>query len=260
MITNLVREKLLAGDMALGCFANIVSPTVVELLGYAGFDFVVVDAEHTTTGPESAESLYRAAEARGIVALTRISESTPQFILKYMDAGSLGVQIPMVSNAADAQRVVDSVKYPPLGKRGLAFPRAAGYGLAGSLADYIAAANEATLVVVQVETEEGMTNTEAIAAVEGVDVVFLGPTDLSVVLGFPGQSNHPKVREVIESLAKRIVAAGKIPGTIARNVDDFDHWRPRGIQYFLASATTFLGQVAASYIKSIREREQPGSP
>ena len=254
-----MKEKLQAGEIALGCFANIVSPTTVELLGYAGFDFVVVDAEHTTTGPESAESMYRAAEARGVATVTRISESMPQFILKYLDAGSLGVQIPMVNDAEDARRVVQAVKYPPMGRRGLAFPRVAGYGLAGPLAEYTVAANEATLIVVQVETEEGIKNTEEIAGVEGVDVVFLGPTDLSVVLGVPGQSNHPKVREVIEQLAERIAATGKIPGTIARNVDDYNHWRPRGIQYFLASATTFLGQVASSYIKSIREQEQAAS-
>lgn len=255
MIKNDLKQKLLAGDMALGCFVNIVSPTTVDLLGYAGFDFVVVDAEHTTTGPESAETLYRAAESRSITALTRISESTSPFILKYMDAGSLGVQIPMVSTPEDARRVVNSVKYPPMGKRGLAFPRASGYGLGGPLGEYMVAANEATLVVVQIETEEGIQNLEDIAQVEGVDVVFLGPTDLSVVLGFPGESNHPKVREVIGELTSRILAVGKIPGTIARNLDDFDYWRPRGIQYFLASATTFLGQAASSYIKSIRERE-----
>ncbi len=227
------------------------------MLGRSGLDFVIVDAEHSPLGPETAEAMYRAAEAVGVVALTRVGENTPQVVQKYLDAGSLGVQTPLVNTREEARRAVDAVKYPPQGRRGLASGvRAAGYGLAGPLDEYVAAANAATTVVVQVETVEAASNIDEILAVEGVDVVFMGPTDFSSALGVPGQSRHPKVRGLIEELAGKVNAAGKVAGTLVPELADYEYWRERGVRYFAAGASRFLATAAGEFVAGVREVEQ----
>jgi 4-hydroxy-2-oxoheptanedioate aldolase len=255
MVTNPVKEKLASGGSALGAFVNIGSPVIVELLALAGMDYVVLDGEHTTLGPESAENMYRAAEARGIVPITRVGQNDPQVIQKFMDAGSAGIQMPLVNNREECQRFVDSVKYPPVGKRGLAAVRAAGYGLAGPLDAYVAQANDATLIIPQIETTKGFENVEEVLSVKGVDVLFLGPTDISVALGYPGQVLHPEVLSLIEKFTAQANAAGKAAGTIARDYDEYVYWKERGVRYFLGSAAVMLGRAASDYAKRFKEVE-----
>jgi len=255
MISNPVKEKLAAGDSVLGAFVNIGSPVIVELLALAGMDYVVLDGEHTTLGPESAENMYRAAESKGIVPITRVGQNDPQVIQKFMDAGSMGIQMPLVNNKNECQQFVDSIKYPPVGNRGLAAVRAASYGLAGPLAQYVEEANDATLVIPQVETSKGFDNVEEILSVPGVDVLFLGPTDISVALGHPGQVTHPDVLSLIEKFAVQANKAGTAAGTIARDFDEYLYWKERGIRYFLGSAAVLLGRAASDYSKRFRDAE-----
>ena len=255
MISNAVKAKLQDGGAVAGSFVNLNSPSVVEVLGLAGVEFIVVDCEHSDITPESAAHLYRAAEAVGVPALTRIGETAQQTIQKYMDAGSLGVQMPLINSGADAGHIVDCVKYPPVGNRGLAGVRANRFGMTEPLADYVERANAETLVVVQIETKEAMARADEIVAVDGVDVVFLGPTDLSVALGVPGQVKHSLVLEAIEEMTRRIVDGGKVSGTIARNADDYTYWRDRGVRYLLTGASQLLGASATQFAKSVREAE-----
>jgi 4-hydroxy-2-oxoheptanedioate aldolase len=255
MITNPVKEKLASGGSVLGAFVNIGSPVVVELLALAGMDYVVLDGEHTTLGPESAENMYRAAEAKGIVPITRVGQNDPQVIQKHMDAGSVGIQMPLVNDKAECQRFVDSVKYPPVGTRGLAAVRAANYGLEGPLSIYVDKANEASLIIPQIETTKGFENVEEVLSVNGVDVLFLGPTDISVALGFPGEVRHPDVLALIEKFTAQANAAGKASGTIARDYDEYSYWKERGVRYFLGSAAVMLGRAASDYAKRFKEAE-----
>ncbi len=131
MINNPMKAKMQAGQPVVGVFVSIESPTTVELLGLSGVDFVMLDGEHNPIEPSAAANMFRAAEAIGVPALARIGENTQQSIAKFMDAGCLGVMTPMVNSGDEAKRVVDSVKYPPLGKRGLAPVRANRFGLDG---------------------------------------------------------------------------------------------------------------------------------
>jgi 4-hydroxy-2-oxoheptanedioate aldolase len=255
MITNPVRERIRRGEAVAGVFVSIESPTTVELLALAGVDFVVLDSEHYPIEPSLAAHMFRAAEAFRVPALARIGENTQQVIAKFMDAGCLGVMMPMVNSADDARRVVSAVKYPPLGRRGLAGVRANAYGMAGPLGEHAVAANEATLVIAQIETAEGIEHAADIIAVPGVDVVFLGPSDLSVALGVPGQSRHEKVLEVIERLARGIVAGGRVAGTIARSPEEYAYWRQRGVGFFLTGANVLLATAAAEYVRGIRAVE-----
>ena len=255
MIHNAMKAKMLAGDPVAGVFVNIETPTTVELLALAGVDFVMLDSEHYPIEPSGAVDMFRAAEAVGVPALARIGENTQRVIGKFMDAGCLGPMVPMVNSGAEAQRVVDAVKYPPLGKRGLASVRANRYGMEGPLGEYVERANDETVVIVQIETRDGIEHADEIVATEGVDVVFLGPTDLSVALGVSGEGKHQIVLDVIEGLTKKIVAAGKVSGTIARSPEDYAFWRERGLGFFLTGANSLLGAATRQYVQGIRAVE-----
>jgi 4-hydroxy-2-oxoheptanedioate aldolase len=249
-----MKEKLKAGEAVAGAFNNLQTPSVVEILGLIGLDFVIIDAEHTSVTPETAENLYRAAEVRNMSVVTRIGENSQQVIQKFMDAGSQGVLIPLVNTRDEAQRVVDSVKYPPIGKRGLAGSRAAEWGLTNT-ADYVKTANEETLVAVQVETLESVKNFNQIVSLDHIDVIFFGPADLSTAMGFPGQPRHPDVLALIERLGKETLAAGKASGTIARDINDYKYWRERGFQWLCTGASSFLTRGAQEYVSNARQYE-----
>ena len=249
MIDGSFRTRLKSGEPLLGAFINIESPTTVEMLAVAGMDFLMIDGEHSPIGPAEAVEMIRAAEARGVPILARVGENTQQVMAKYLDAGALGTMTPIVGSADDARRAVDSVKYPPVGKRGLAGVRVNDFQTDPG---YVAAANEATVVVVQIETRTGIERADEIIATEGVDLVFLGPSDLSVALGVPGQTKHPLVLDTIARLTEKIVGFGKAAGTIARSPGDYAYWRQRGIQVFLTSAGALLIGAAAAYLHEAR--------
>ena len=256
MRENVLKRKLRAGEPVVGVFNDVPSPSVVEVLGLLGLDFVVMDAEHSTLMPDTAENLYRAADLRGLSTVTRIGENTPQVIQKFIDAGSQGVLVPMVNTAEQAKRVIDAVKYPPIGKRGLAGPRAADYGLGAPIADYVRMANEETLIALQIETTEAVENFEEIVALDHVDVLFFGPSDLSSTLGFPGQTRHPEVLDLIEKLTARTVALGKSAGTITRDVDDYGYWRQRGVQWMASGTNPMLARGVRGFLDDIRGFEE----
>ena len=253
MIDPSFRARLLTGEPLLGVFVNVESPTIAEVLAVAGMDFLMIDGEHSPIGPAEAVEMIRAAETRRVPVLSRVGENSQQVMAKYLDAGVLGIMTPLVSTREDARRAVDSVKYPPLGKRGLAGVRANDFE---TPPDYVAKANAATIVVAQIETRTGVERADEIIATEGVDVVFLGPSDLSVALGVPGETKHPTVLDTIASLTEKIVAAGKAAGTIARTPDDVGYWRERGVQVFLTSTSALLLGSAREYLKGARAAAQ----
>lgn len=253
MIDGAFRARLKAGDPLVGVFVSIESPTTTELLAVAGVDYVMIDGEHNPIGPAEAVEMIRAGEARGVPVMARIGENTPQVIAKYLDAGVLGVMTPMVNSAEEARRVVEAVKYPPVGKRGLAGVRANDFGTSP---EYVERANEATVVMVQIETTEGIERAEEIINTDGVDAVFLGPSDISVALGVPGQAKHPTVLETIERLTEKVVAAGRTAGTIARTPEDYGYWRDRGVQLFLNGANGLLLGAAKAYVDGARAVEE----
>ncbi len=206
--TNTLKAKLRNGEGVIGAFNSIPSPDAVEILGFLGMDFVIIDAEHGVSDLESCEHQVRAAESVGISTMCRIALNLPQNILRYLDTGVMGAQIPQVNSAAEARATVDAVRYPPVGKRGLAGVRAGGYGIGMALGDYVKLANEELILCVQIETTQAVEAAAEIVATEGVDLVFIGPTDLSISMGYPGQPTHPAVMEAIEHVGVAAVAAG----------------------------------------------------
>lgn len=254
MQKNLMKEKLKRGEVVIGAFSNIHAPAAIEILGLVGLDFVIIDAEHTSVTPETAENLYRAAELHGVTPVTRIGENTQQVIQKFLESGSQGVLIPLVNTREEAQRVVNAVKYPPIGKRGLAGSRAADWGMfKGGMAEYVRYANEQTWIAVQVETMDAVKNFDSIASLEHIDCIFFGPSDLSANLGYPGQTRHPEVVAIIDALGKKTIEAGKVAGTIVRDLEDYKYWVDRGFQWACTGVSSFLAQGARSYIEPLRK-------
>ncbi|MGH8598529.1 MAG: HpcH/HpaI aldolase family protein, partial [Gammaproteobacteria bacterium] len=154
MRTNITKAKLRAGETVFGCFVRYPEPALIEMLGYYGWDYIMFDGEHSTITPRDCENLCRAAELQNVSTLVRVPTNQQPVILGYLDTGVQGVMTPMINSVADAEAAVRSVKYPPRGARGVAGVRAAGYGQVQpfNFKDYIAQANEETMLVAQVET------------------------------------------------------------------------------------------------------------
>src|SRR6185503_4613794 len=197
--TNRMKAKLLAGEPVFGASVMIPSPQLVEMLGAAGFDWVLLDCEHGTLTLESVELMAMAAEASGITAIARPATRSAEHILQVLDRGVMGVQVPHVNTAADAREVVQAVKYHPLGRRGLAAgTRAALYDAHGTMADYVRAANDATLIAIQLEERAAIDNLDEMLQVPDIDVYFVGPSDLSQAMGHPGNPKAPPVAAAID--------------------------------------------------------------
>lgn len=240
---NRIKATLKQGGNVIGTFAKVIDPAAIEILGLVGFDFFVLDNEHVAMNKESMVSLIRAAELSPIVPIVRVRENSPVEILQALDAGALGVQVPQVDTPAQAQSVVQSVKYAPLGQRGFApSHRAAAYGLMDPQA-FAAQSNKETLVVIYCETITAMENLEAILEVPEVDVIFIGPFDLSQSLGVIGQARHLKVLTATEHILQKTRAAGKAVGIIASDSAEARGYLERGIQYVTISSD--LGMIAA---------------
>ncbi|HUR58828.1 MAG TPA: aldolase/citrate lyase family protein [Opitutaceae bacterium] len=250
MKTNRMKAKLLAGTPALGASVMIPSPQLVEMMGHAGFDWVLIDCEHGTISLETVELMVMAAEASGITPIARPAQNTPGHILQLMDRGVMGVQVPHVNTAEDARRAVASVKYYPLGDRGLAVgTRSSEYGFAGSMAEYTAAANRETLVCVQLEDAEAIRNADEIIAVDGIDVFFIGPSDLSQSMGHPGNAKAPEVAAAINSTLAKIVAAKKTPGLPATH-ENVHKIIQQGARYIYTHVPKLLARSSDEFFKA----------
>lgn len=234
-------EQMRSSQRLRGIFNGIPSPAIVEMCAFAGFDFLIIDNEHGSAGIETTEHMLRAARACQMPALVRCLEHD---IARTLDIGAAGLQIPMVNTAAHAQALVQRVKYPLppgtpglSGARGSAFStRAAGYGAFGG-PGHTHRSNAELVLVVMIETPEAVANAAAIAAVPGVDGVFIGPNDLAHSMGFENRWNEAPVQAAIESALKAIAQAGKCPGILALTHADEDKYAAWGARYF-ASVTT----------------------
>ena len=252
MKTNRMKAKLAAGEPVFGVSVMFPSPQIVEMVGKLGFDWVLIDCEHGSTSPESIEMMAMAAESTGITPIARPWMNSPEAILRVMDRGAMGVQVPHVNTAEDARRAVESVKYHPLGNRGLAAgSRPAEYGFGLPMSEYVEEANRETLVCVQLEEEEAINNVDEILQVDGVDVFFVGPSDLSQSMGYPGRSDVPVVREAMDTTFAKIVAAGKAPGS-AGNAQATVNYQNSGVLYLYTHLTTLLSNASADFLKSVK--------
>jgi 4-hydroxy-2-oxoheptanedioate aldolase len=236
----------------VGMFSGFNAAGLIEMAGFAGFDFVIIDNEHGPSGFETTENLIRAAKAAGIVPLVRTCSTTAQEILRTLDVGASGIQVPQVNNVETLRAVVNAAKYPPLGNRGVAFStRAAGWGFFGG-PKHIETSNEKTVIVSHIETVEALENLDELLQVQGVDVFFIGPNDLSVSMGYAGNYNHPDVQGTIERTLKKIAAAGICPGILATNGDEFKRYAAWGARYMPCTVNGPLSGAMKAFIAATK--------
>ena len=251
MISNPMKRKLLAGQPAFGVSVMFPSPHVVDMIGRLGFDWVLIDCEHGSISTESVEIMVLAAEAAGITPIARPPVNSFEAIGQLMDRGVMGVQVPHVNTAEDARSAVAAVKYHPLGDRGLAAGvRSSSYGFGMTMSEYVEESNRETLVCVQLEEGEAVENVEQIMGVEGVDVFFVGPSDLSQSLGYPGRPDVPEVREAMEHVFSTARAAGKIFGS-AGNADATRRYLEQGVSYLYTHLTTLLSSASRTFLNEV---------
>lgn len=229
---NWIRERVLKGEMVAGTWLNLGSSLTAEIAGRAGFDWAVVDVEHGAGGHDSLVHQLQALAGTPVSPLVRIAWNEAPRFKRVLDLGAVGVVVPYVCSAEEARQAVAAMRYPPQGIRGVAsLNRAAGFGY--DLDEYLSAANERLLTVVQIETRGALTAAEEIAAVEGVDVLFVGPMDLSFSLGIPLQYDSPEFKAGLARVAGAARGAGKAAGILLG--------RPEQIEETIATGFTFIG-------------------
>lgn len=214
---NLFKQRLLAGETLIGCWLSQAEASAAEIMGTAGFDWLLIDGEHAPNDIRSIRNQLMAIQSSPSDALVRVPDSQPWILKQVLDAGAQTVLVPLVESAEQAARVVASCRYPPDGIRGVG-AAAARAGRFGGIPDYVATADEQICVLVQVETRAGIAALDDILAVDDIDGVFIGPADLSTDMGFQANSAHPEARAVILDALQRIDKAGKAPGCLA--IDD----------------------------------------
>ena len=230
--SNKLRARLHAGQPVYGLINSIPAPLLVEMIGYAGYDFVILDIEHAGLNPQTLEDMIRAAECSAITPLVRVPSVQPETILRVLDAGAQGIVVPRVQDALQARQAVQASRYHPLGERGISGGRTTGFGTI-SLQEYLAKANREIMVVAMIEDAAGVENIDAIAAVSGIDMILEGAIDLSQSLGVPGQSQHPAVQAAIRRVAASCAAQGVPFCAIPRADGQHETWYEAGVRAFL---------------------------
>jgi 4-hydroxy-2-oxoheptanedioate aldolase len=248
-----LKKKLQAGEVVIGPFCIIPSMPMVESLGHAGMDFLIIDTEHGPIGLESAQDMCIAADAAGVAPIIRVGGIDEWMILRALDIGSAGVQVPQINTADDANAVVHAAKYDPAGQRGLSIFTRAGDYFANDGEGHTDRQNEETTVVVHIEGQTGLDNLDEIMTVDGIDVLFLGPYDISQSLGIPGQVRDKKVEDALRKAAADARSQGRAVGSYAKDVDMGKWLLDIGVQYLSINVdATIYMQACRSIVEDLR--------
>ena len=265
MRTNGVKRTLDAGGVALGTMVfEFNTPGIARLAAAAGAEFVVFDQEHTGWSVETIRSLMATARAADLVPLVRVPATQYHLLSRPLDVGASGLMVPMVESEEQARLIVRSAKYPPQGGRGAAFGIAHDDYEAGDAAAKMRSANEETLIIAQIETAAGVENVERIAAVEGIDVLWVGHNDLTNSMGIPGQFTHPDYLRAIDRFFAACRRHGKAPGFMATSVENARALLAQGVRCLaywgdLWLYSQALGQGLAAIRESAGAQVSPGT-
>lgn len=247
-----LRRSLDSDRIAVGATAQIPSATVVEILGRAGYDFIIVDTEHGQFDTETAGELIRAAHGSNLTPLVRVVRNDPGLILKALDGGAEGIIIPHISTAADAGKAVDACRYWPHGHRGACpLVRAADYGLT-DWSSYQQEANEMIIVCALIEDLAGTENIHGILSVTGIDMVYLGAFDMSVAAGYGGNVNHPDILAALDRILEAC-AGRRIPVMhTLTNSPDVEAWIKKGVRLIVHGAdASILAKACRAFLESM---------
>jgi 2-keto-3-deoxy-L-rhamnonate aldolase RhmA len=231
--TNNILSKMDEGEVAYGCQFNSPSSEQIELLGIAGFDFVIFDGEHGSFTLGDLEDQSRVAQMSGLTAIGMVPDVEAPTIHSFLERGILGIHGPNITTPEDAQKLADACRYAPNGRRSLSFSRATHFGFGPPRPEYMAHANTQIIVIALLEHVDALDNLDAILSVEGIDLYAVGPKDLAQSMGIPGQMDHPRVKEFEAKVIESVHNAGK---TMASEVISAQ----RASQLFLDAAVTFV--------------------
>jgi len=259
MHKNRLKEKIAQGKLAIGAFVTLADPAVVEMIGLAGYDAAYIDMEHTAFDMRLVQDMVRACDVVGICSLVRVPENNPKTILRVLEMGAQAVQVPHISGREDALAAVKAVRYGPAGERGVGGPtRAARYGTV-PVPEHMRTSNAEIVLSVMVEDLEALRQLEDIAAVDGVDLIAIGPNDLTQALGASGPDD-PQMKETVEGIAASIKKVGKarlaFPMNAAAYPLDVAGLRRLGVAYSTCNPTD-IDRLMMSFrqqVKGIQEQ------
>lgn len=250
---NPFRQQLKAagGHPPVGTWIMSASPLVAEATGHAGFDWAVLDMEHSPLDMMEVVQMLQALSCTKMVPIVRVAWNDAVLVKRVLDAGATTVMFPFVQNAEEAARAVAATRYPPQGMRGMAgMSRASRFGTAPN---YVTTANKSMGVIVQLESAQAVQQLESIADVDGVDALFIGPADLSASMGYVGQSSHPAVMDLMSQAVLRCKALGKPVGTIGTDPESVAQYRASGFDFVAVGSDLGLYmQGARSAIAALR--------
>lgn len=207
---NRTKEKLLNGESVVGLMVPVADERVIEWLGYTGLDYIVIEGEHTAISLADAERMARAAERVNLDTIIRLPDHDPDRIRRFLEVGVQGIMAPRVSSAEIAHQIVRAAKFHPVGTRGMGPSRGSGYGFELGTKEWLSHSNDQTLVVIQIEDKAGVEALPEIVKIEDIDVISMGPNDLSQSLGVPGELDHKSVTDAIARIEELATGAGKI--------------------------------------------------
>jgi 2-keto-3-deoxy-L-rhamnonate aldolase RhmA len=240
MRENRIKSALRAGKTVVGVGLTITAnPLVVRLLANAGYEWLFIDIEHTLISPGDLVAVVQMARATGISPIVRIQDTEYHLIANVLDSGADGVMVPRVETREQAERVVSCARFPPLGARGCGTTAILDYQRA-NWTEAIPWLNEQTLVAVQVESPRAIANLEEILKAPGIDAIFIGPLDLSINLGVPGQFDNPVVKEAMARVVATCVAQGMPVGTVMLTPDALKPWWEQGMRFLACGTDTSL--------------------
>ena len=210
MLAAKIKQTFKEGKVSIGSWMSMAHVSIAEILASAGYDWVVIETEHTAIDVSEVLHLIIAIGGSGAIPLVRLAWNDPIQAKAVMDSGAAGILVPMVNSKTDAELAVKSIKYPPLGFRGVGLARAQGYGV--TFDTYVRDANRDSLLMVQIEHIDAARNIDEILSVPGIDGTFIGPYDLSMSMGLPGELDHPEVEAAKRRVLEATKAHGLIPG------------------------------------------------
>jgi 4-hydroxy-2-oxoheptanedioate aldolase len=248
---NAFKRALAAGRTQIGLWCSLASPIAAEILGDAGFDWILIDGEHAPNDPYLVMQQLQAAQAGTAAAVARVAWNDPVLIKRMLDVGVMSVLVPYVQDEHEAARAVAAVRYPPRGVRGVATNnRATRYG---RIQDYARKADGEICVLVQAETAQALARIEAMGGIDGLDGIFIGPADLAASMGHLGDPRHPAVRRAIDDAIGRIRATGKAAGILTGHVEDAKAFIAAGANFVaVGSDAGILVGATAALVKTFK--------
>ena len=241
---NKAKDKLKSGGVVT-TISGLASSDIIDFLGPMGFDAAWLETEHGSVTWDQLGDMTRACDLWGVTPITRVTSNEPWLITRTLDRGSMGIVVPHVNSKEAAEKAAQSAKYAPIGYRGM-FGGRQSFGVA----DYFHQANDQTMVVVLLEEAEALRNLDEILQVDNVDVFFVAPSDLAQTMGHIGNPGHPDVQRAIDESIARIIAAGRVPGTLA-NDENISDYLAKGVKFVMTSWNAWVARGAGDFLAKV---------